>query len=222
MRGWRTNTNSRSGRNRSNRKLAVIAETAQVLTDIIDTRRSLRLELIIVFLILFEVLITDLSARHGPARLAVDAVLAAPDPNADVPPLPRSSRIWRVIFGMDQGDKDWWRHGIFYQIYPRSFQDTQRRRGRRSQRDHRAVALSEGARRRCGLAVADLSVADGRFRLRHLRLHRHRSAVRHAWRISTRWSRPRMTRGLKLILDLVPNHTSDQHPWFIESAQLAR
>ncbi|MDI4237046.1 RMD1 family protein [Bradyrhizobium sp. 31Argb] len=41
-----------------NRKLAVIAETAQVLTDIIDTRRSLRLEMIIVFLILFEVLIT--------------------------------------------------------------------------------------------------------------------------------------------------------------------
>jgi uncharacterized Rmd1/YagE family protein len=50
------------------RKLAVIAETAQVLTDIIDTRRSLRLELIIVFLILFEVMITvyqlAFSGRH--------------------------------------------------------------------------------------------------------------------------------------------------------------
>jgi uncharacterized Rmd1/YagE family protein len=46
----------------------VVAETAQVLTDIIDTRRSLRLELIIVFLILFEVLITMYQiavARHG-------------------------------------------------------------------------------------------------------------------------------------------------------------
>ena len=49
-----------------NRKLGVIAETAQVLTDIIDTRRSLRLELIIVFLILFEVIITLYQlARHG-------------------------------------------------------------------------------------------------------------------------------------------------------------
>jgi uncharacterized Rmd1/YagE family protein len=36
----------------------VIAETAQVLTDIIDTRRSLRLEMIIVLLILFEVIMT--------------------------------------------------------------------------------------------------------------------------------------------------------------------
>ena len=41
-----------------NRKLAVIAESAQVLTDIIDTRRSLRLEVIIVLLILFEVMMT--------------------------------------------------------------------------------------------------------------------------------------------------------------------
>jgi uncharacterized Rmd1/YagE family protein len=38
-----------------NRKLAVISETANTLADIIDTKRSLRLELIIVALIAFEV-----------------------------------------------------------------------------------------------------------------------------------------------------------------------
>ena len=35
-----------------NRKVKVIAETAQALTDIIDTHRALRLELLIVLLIL--------------------------------------------------------------------------------------------------------------------------------------------------------------------------
>jgi uncharacterized Rmd1/YagE family protein len=40
------------------RKLAVISNTAEVLTDMIDTKRSLRLEFIIVILILFEIVIT--------------------------------------------------------------------------------------------------------------------------------------------------------------------
>ena len=41
-----------------NRKLAVISETATTLADIIDTQRSLRLELIIVALIALEIVIT--------------------------------------------------------------------------------------------------------------------------------------------------------------------
>jgi uncharacterized Rmd1/YagE family protein len=41
-----------------NRKLAVIAETAQTLADIIDTRRALRLEFIVVVLIAFEIIVT--------------------------------------------------------------------------------------------------------------------------------------------------------------------
>jgi len=40
------------------RKLALISGTAQMLTDIIDTKRSLRLEFIIVVLIAFEIIIT--------------------------------------------------------------------------------------------------------------------------------------------------------------------
>src|SRR6202163_3887720 len=41
-----------------NRKLAVIADTATTLADIIDTKRSLRLEIIVVILIAFEIVVT--------------------------------------------------------------------------------------------------------------------------------------------------------------------
>jgi required for meiotic nuclear division protein 1 len=40
-----------------NRKLAVISETATTLADIIDTKRSLRLEIIVVILIAFEIVV---------------------------------------------------------------------------------------------------------------------------------------------------------------------
>lgn len=40
-----------------NRKLALVAETASTLADMMDTRRSLRLEIIIVLLIAFEIII---------------------------------------------------------------------------------------------------------------------------------------------------------------------
>jgi uncharacterized Rmd1/YagE family protein len=46
------------------RKLAVIADTAEVLTDIIDTRRSLRLEIIIVALIAIELVVAGIQAGY--------------------------------------------------------------------------------------------------------------------------------------------------------------
>jgi uncharacterized Rmd1/YagE family protein len=46
------------------RKLSVIADTAEVLTDIIDTRRSLRLEIIIVALIAIELLFAGYQAGY--------------------------------------------------------------------------------------------------------------------------------------------------------------
>ncbi len=46
------------------RKLAVIAETAEVLTDIIDTKRTLRLEIIIVILIAVELVFAGYQTLH--------------------------------------------------------------------------------------------------------------------------------------------------------------
>lgn len=48
-------------------KLEVIGDTAQTLTDLIDTERSIRLELIIVLLIVFEIVITFYQMFTGQA-----------------------------------------------------------------------------------------------------------------------------------------------------------
>ncbi len=110
----------------------------------------------------------------------------------------------------------WWQSGIIYQIYPRSFQD-----GRGS-----GVGDLRGIIRRLpyvaelgvdaiwinpifkspmidfGYDISDYEAIDPVFG--DLTDFDELVAAAHAY-------------GLKVILDLVPNHTSDQHPWFIES-----
>lgn len=60
----------------------------------------------------------------------------------------------------------------------------------------------------CHLDFADLSVADGGFRLRHEQLDRYRSDLRHPGGILLTDVHGR---DMKLLLDYVPNHTSDRH-----------
>jgi alpha-glucosidase len=112
--------------------------------------------------------------------------------------------------------KNWWQRGIIYQIYPRSFLDTDGDgvgdlRGISSRLDYLpalgvdAIWLSPiypSPMRDFGYDVSDYTNVHPLFGtlddFDHLLDAAHR-------------------RGLKLILDYVPNHTSDQHPWFIES-----
>ena len=111
---------------------------------------------------------------------------------------------------------NWWQTGIIYQIYPRSFQDSNHD-GVGDLRGiiHRLPYLTElgvdaiwlspiftSPMADFGYDIADYTDVDPLFgNLADLdslieAAHRHQ---------------------LKLILDLVPNHTSDQHPWFVES-----
>ena len=117
---------------------------------------------------------------------------------------------------MDQSDEFWWRNGIFYQIYPRSFQDTNadgvgdiagiiERLPYLEALGVDAVWLSPifpSPMADFGYDISDYTGIDPLFGT----MEDFDALVSAAH-----------DRGLKLILDLVPNHTSDQHPWFIES-----
>ncbi|TPG09931.1 alpha-amylase family glycosyl hydrolase [Sphingomonas oligophenolica] len=110
----------------------------------------------------------------------------------------------------------WWQSGTIYQVYPRSFQDSDGDgvgdlKGIAARLDH-LVALGVDAvwlspifpspMADFGYDVADYCDVDPRFGT--LADFDALLAAAH-------------DRGLKLLLDFVPNHSSDQHPWFVES-----
>ncbi len=110
----------------------------------------------------------------------------------------------------------WWKRGIVYQIYPRSFQDSNgdgvgdlsgivSRLGYVADLGVDAVWISPiypSPMKDFGYDVADYCGIDPLFGT----LADFDALVAQAHGL-----------GLKLILDFVPNHTSDQHPWFVES-----
>jgi alpha-glucosidase len=121
-----------------------------------------------------------------------------------------------MILKMDHGDELWWRHGIFYQIYPRSFQDSNGdgvgdiagvidRLPYLLALGVDAIWLSPifpSPMADFGYDIADYTGVDPLF-----------GSMADFDALVT----AAHGRGLKIILDLVPNHTSDRHPWFVES-----
>jgi len=113
-------------------------------------------------------------------------------------------------------DTRWWQSGVIYQIYPRSFQDTngdgvgdlpgiERRLDYLAELGVDAIWISPifpSPMVDFGYDVADYTGIHAMFG--SLADFDRLLAAAHA-------------RGLKLLLDFVPNHSSDQHPWFLES-----
>ena len=91
-----------------------------------------------------------------------------------------------------------------------------RRRDRRSRRNHLAAGLSRGLGGGRVVAVSDLPFAPGRRRLRHQRLQDIDPTFGSLEQFDALLAAVH-ERGMKLVMDLVVNHTSDEHPWFVES-----
>ena len=104
----------------------------------------------------------------------------------------------------------WWRNAVIYQIYPRSFADAN------GDGIGDLAGITAGSRYLADLGVDAiwlspvLRLAAERRRLRRRRLLRRRPALRHARRLRRDAGTRRTTCGIRVIVDLVPNHTSDR------------
>ncbi|MFD0909680.1 alpha-glucosidase [Ruegeria arenilitoris] len=111
---------------------------------------------------------------------------------------------------------DWWRGGVIYQIYPRSFQDSNGDgigdlRGITRRLDYiaglgvDAIWISpffKSPMKDFGYDVSDYRAIDPMFG----RMEDFQTLLDRAHGL-----------GLRVMIDLVLSHTSDQHPWFVES-----
>lgn len=122
---------------------------------------------------------------------------------------------------MSAGENDWWRRAVFYQVYPRSFQDTNGDGiGDLQGIIDRLDYLNDGTDRSLGIDAIWLSptfpspMKDFGYDVSDYRdVHPDFGDLATMDRLIEECHR----RGIRILLDYVPNHTSDLHPWFIES-----
>ncbi len=115
-----------------------------------------------------------------------------------------------------QTDAPWWKHAVIYEIYPRSFQDSNGDgvgdlNGITARLDYLQdlgidaiwiTPMYPSPQVDFGYDISDYAAIDPQYG---------------TMEDFDRLVREAKKRHIRVIMDLVPNHTSDQHPWFKES-----
>lgn len=115
---------------------------------------------------------------------------------------------------LDKTKKDWWKSAVFYQVYPKSFQDTDGDgfgdlRGVIGRLDYLEKLGVDGIwlspvyaspQKDNGYDISDYRGVDPRF-----------GTMEDMEELIAR----ARERGISIIMDLVLNHSSDRHPWFL-------
>lgn len=111
---------------------------------------------------------------------------------------------------------EWWKKSVVYQIYPKSFNDTTGN----GVGDIPGIIEKLDYLKRLGIDVLWLSPIydspqeDNGYDIRNYRsIYKQFGTMEDVERLfeeAHKW-------GIKVVMDLVVNHTSDEHPWFIES-----
>jgi len=111
----------------------------------------------------------------------------------------------------------WWKHAVIYEIYPRSFQDSNGDgvgdlNGITSRLDYLKdlgvdaiwiTPMYPSPQVDFGYDIADYTAIDPQYG---------------TMADFDRLVKEAKSREIRVIMDFVPNHTSDQHPWFVESS----
>ena len=117
---------------------------------------------------------------------------------------------------LDKTKYGWWKNAVFYQIYPKSFQDTNGDGvgdlpGIISRLDYLETLGIDGI---WLSPVCQSPQVDNGYDISDYRAIDPSVGTMEDMETLIREAK---NRGISIILDLVPNHSSDQHPWFLEA-----